>query len=151
MGIMDMLNPVNAAKKVAGGVNKVANKVPGMKQVGSAMGKAAPPGLKKFGGGGIGPSPQSGLMGKVGPSLGGEMMPKNPWGAGNGQTQFPMKEKPMYNGPVDDMGQPIPQMPIQQDMPITPMPDMAMGNGDPRGRFQGLLAAMQAKRQMMPR
>lgn len=79
MGMMDMLNPMTATKKVAKGVQKVANKLPGARPVNNAMNTVSQKMLPN----GWSPNPQAG---GIGPSNG--MMSKI---AGNVGNSFGMK------------------------------------------------------------
>jgi hypothetical protein len=50
----------------------------------------------------------------------------------------------MNQGPMNQ-GQPIPQMPVQEDMPITPMPDVPVGPMDPSAGMQQWMQRMKTK------
>jgi hypothetical protein len=139
MGMMDMLNPVNAVRKVGQQVQKL----PGVGQLNkvasgaaNAAQKFAPPGMK-----GIGPSFPS----PAGPPMMPPGMSKLPMTGQVGGMMGKMFPQQMPNmGPMNQ-GQPIPQMPVQEDMPITPMPDVPVGPMDPSAGMQQWMQRMKTK------
>jgi len=141
MGMMDMLNPVNAAKKAVG----VAKKAPGMQQMGKAVGKFAPPGLNKAVGAlpGIGPSnnpmnnPNTGVVGPM----------KNPTGMQGGGFMGGQPVNRMMPPPDMNVPPPVPnglgEMQMVPQLEPKPMP---VDGGISGSGIQALMAAMQAKR-----
>jgi hypothetical protein len=132
MGMMDMLNPVKAAKKVGQQVQKLpgVQKMNGMAQgAANAAQKFAPPGMK-----GIGPSfSQMQPMG-IGQGMN-QSMPQ--MGGMMGKFGGMMKQQPPMMG----------QQPIDPIMPVTPMPDLPVGNTEAMG--QGDQAGIQQWLQRM--